>query len=85
MSKNAKAFVREVNKELRPVAKIVPYEGSASGDSFRVSLCKTAYLREDQVNTTKSMDALLCRLGEKHYGKEPMFNNTHCIFWFCNI
>ncbi len=75
-------FLSEVNSHLGPALFIV-YDPRQNGiERFQVRWQTTPYAEEEQVVIKPAFSELIRNAGNRWFGSEPEFNNTHNTFWW---
>lgn len=81
LSEKRQNFLNEVNSKLGPALHVI-YEPRGETERFVVSWQTTPYAYEDQVVIKDAFTNLIRNVGDRWYGCEPEFNNTHNTFWW---
>lgn len=72
-------FLQELNNEIGPM--LIAERGGDEA-TFTVRLKDTPFLTSAMLHMSKQFKATVERIGEKHFGQKPMFNNTETTWWF---
>lgn len=71
-------FVEELNEAIGPML----FAEETGDGTFKLRMKETPFIESAMLNVSKQFKATVERIGEKHFGAKPMFNNTETTWWF---
>lgn len=71
-------FVEELNEAIGPML----FAEEIDAGIFKLRMKETPFLESALLNVSKQFKATVERIGEKHFGAKPTFNNSETTWWF---